>query len=259
MLAFTDTQIMAFIGQYLWPLTRLGAFFMVVPIFGSQLVNMRIRMGLTILVTLAVVPLLPDLPAVDGVSLKNFLIVLQQMLIGITMGFALQLTFQLFVIAGQIMAMQMGLGFASMMDPANGLTVTALSQVYLILVTLLFLATDGHLVMIEVIVESFYTIPIAAEGFGRDIFWKMSSMLTWMFASGLILALPIVTPLLLVNVGFGIMNRSAPQFNVFSLGFPIAVMIGLLVVWTMLKDFLPSYHSLIGDALIFVRQLANIP
>ncbi len=250
---------MTFIGQYLWPMTRLGAFFMVVPIFGSQLVNMRVRLALTFLVTMVVVPLLPPLPAVDGVSLSNFLIVIQQVLIGLTMGFAMQLTFQLFVVAGQIMAMQMGLGFASMMDPANGVTVTALSQVYLILVTLLFLATNGHLVLIEVIVESFYTLPISAEGLSRDTYYKMASMLTWMFASGLILALPIVIPLLLVNVGFGIMNRSAPQFNVFSLGFPIAVIIGLLVVWTMQKDFLPNYQSLISDGLIFIRQLANIP
>src|SRR5262245_22448348 len=149
--------------QFLWPLMRIGAFFMAAPILSAQVVSPRVRLLLALLLTMAVAPSLHNMPQPDFLSPASALLVLQQLLIGIGMALFLQILMHAFVMTGQIVAMQMGLGFASMNDPANGIVVTVISQFYLMLATLLFLALNGHLVMIDVLVESFRTLPVGAE------------------------------------------------------------------------------------------------
>ena len=117
------------VGQYFWPLFRLGSFLMVIPIFGTQLVPARVRLGLALMMTVLISPMIPEVPQVEALSADAVVITLQQVLIGVGMGFALTALWQLFVVAGQMIAMQMGLGFASMVDPANGVNVPVLSQI----------------------------------------------------------------------------------------------------------------------------------
>ncbi|WP_197474781.1 flagellar biosynthetic protein FliR, partial [Oleiphilus sp. HI0079] len=145
-MVFTDAQISAWVAGWLWPLFRIASFFMVIPIIGTQLVPMRVRIGFSFAVTLLVVPLLPPVPAVDALAFTSVYITLQQIFIGTLMGLMFVMLMQLFVVAGQMIAMQMGLGFASMVDPANGVSVAVLSQIFLVGVTLIFLAMNGHLV-----------------------------------------------------------------------------------------------------------------
>ncbi len=164
---FSADLIGQWVGQHLWPLFRLASFLMVIPIFGTQLVPARIRLGLALLMTILIVPMLPPVPQVEALSADAVVITLQQILIGVGMGFALTALWQLFVVAGQMIAMQMGLGFASMVDPANGVNVPVLSQIYTITITLLFLAMNGHLAAFEVFIESFRTMPIGLEGLGQ--------------------------------------------------------------------------------------------
>lgn len=232
---------------------------MAMPVIGTQLVSMRIRLGLTLVVTLAVVPVLPVMPRVDGLSLDAYLLVGQQVLIGVSMAFVLQLMFQIFVVAGQMIAYQMGLGFASIADPVNGVTVAVLSQFYLMMVTLLFLSVNGHLVVIEVLVESFRVLPVGMPGFDFGLLWRIASWGGWMFASAMIIAMPAVTALLVVNFAFGIMNRAAPQLNIFSLGFPFTMLFGLLIVFVSLSGFMPQYHRVAEESLIMLRQWVGIP
>ena len=157
------------VGQHLWPLFRIASFLMVIPIFGTRLVPARVRLGLALLMTIIVVPMIPPVPQVDALSADAVVITLQQILIGVGLGFALTALWQLFVIAGQMIAMQMGLGFASMVDPANGVNVAVLAQIYIITITLLFLAMNGHLVAFEVFIESFRTLPIGLKAWGRPV------------------------------------------------------------------------------------------
>src|SRR5512146_913419 len=116
---FTAAEITAFIGSFLWPFFRIGTLLMVAPLTGSQNVPVRVRLGLAFFITLLVVPLLPPLPAVDPLTLPSVGIILQQVLIGAAMGLAVQLVFSAVIAGAQIIAMQMGLGFASMVDPVN--------------------------------------------------------------------------------------------------------------------------------------------
>ena len=243
------------VGQHIWPLFRLASFLMVIPIFGTQLVPARVRLGLALLMTVLIAPMIPPVPQVEALSADAVVITLQQILIGVGMGFALTALWQLFVIAGQMIAMQMGLGFASMVDPANGVNVPVLSQFYLNGITLLFLAMNGHLVLFDVIIESFQTIPIATDGLMVDSFRELAFRMTWLFASAMLLALPAMSAVLIVYLSFGVMTRAAPQMNIFAIGFPIALLFGLFANWVLVRDLSPHFQELSAETFRFLRSL----
>ncbi|MDN6318781.1 MAG: flagellar type III secretion system protein FliR [Marinobacter sp.] len=247
------------VGQHLWPLFRMASFLMVIPVFGTQLVPARVRLGLALLMTILIVPMIPDVPKVEALSADAVVITLQQILIGVGMGFALTALWQLFVVAGQMIAMQMGLGFASMVDPANGINVPVLSQIYTITVTLLFLAMNGHLVAFEVFIESFRTMPIGMEGLGQVGVWELAHRISWMFTSAMLLALPAVTAVLIVSISFGVMTRAAPQMNIFALGFPIGLIFGLFSIWVLHANFLPHFQEYTEQTFEFMRGLQGQP
>lgn len=255
MLELPVAQLTHWMAEFLWPLFRIAAFFMFVPIISSQLVPVRVRMGLAVLVTLAIAPLLPAMPVLDGLTFSTFLLIGQQLLIGFSMAFIFQMFFQIFVLAGQMIAMQMGLGFASLVDPVNGVSVAVLSQFYLMLVMLMFVSMNGHLVVIEVFIESFKTMPVAIEPFNFALLKQLVDWGVWMFASALMIALPAVCALLIVNFAFGIMNRAAPQLNVFALGFPISMLMGLIIVFVTLTRLVPQFEKLAEQSLMMMRTL----
>lgn len=256
MLELSDTQIGGWVGSFLLPLFRIASLFMVMPIIGTQLVPTRVRLYLALAVCMVVMPTLPAMPQIDAISLSTFLLIAQEVLIGAMLGFTLQLFFQAFVIAGQIVAMQMGLGFASMVDPANGISVPVIGQFFLMLVTLLFLAMNGHLVVFEVLAESFVTMPVG-DGLLTDHYWTLANKLGWVFGAALILVLPAITALLVVNIAFGVMTRAAPQLNIFSIGFPLTLLLGFIIVWIGMADILAQYQVFATEALQFLREMAR--
>nr|WP_298139822.1 flagellar biosynthetic protein FliR [uncultured Pseudomonas sp.] len=256
MLELSDAQIGGWVGSFLLPLFRIASMFMVMPIIGTQLVPNRVRLYLALAVCVVVMPTLPAMPQVDAINLRAFLLIAQEVLIGALLGFTLQLLFQAFVIAGQIVATQMGLGFASMVDPANGISVPVIGQFFLMLVTLLFLAMNGHLVVFEVLAESFVTLPVG-EGLVNQHYWELANKLGWVFGAALILVLPAITALLVVNMAFGVMTRAAPQLNIFSIGFPLTLLLGFIIVWIGMADILAQYQVFATEALQFLREMAR--
>jgi flagellar biosynthesis protein FliR len=257
MLELTNAQIGGWVGQFLLPLFRIASMLMVMPVIGTQLVPMRVRLYLSLAICLVLAPNLPPMPQLDAISLQAMLMIGEQVLVGAMFGFMLQLFFHLFTVAGQIIAMQMGLGFASMVDPANGVSVPVLGQFLLMLVTLLFLAMNGHLVVFEVLAESFVTLPVG-EGLLLDHYWTLAGKLTWVMAAGLLMALPVITALLIINLAFGVMTRAAPQLNIFSIGFPLTLVLGLFIFWLGLSDFLAHFQVLTSEALLQLRELARV-
>lgn len=256
MYELTGAQIGGWVSSFLLPLFRIAAMLMVMPIIGTQLVPTRVRLYLALAICLVLVPNLPPMPQVDSLSLRSLLLIGEQVLVGAMLGFVLQLFFQLFIVAGQIIAMQMGLGFASMVDPANGVSVPVLGQFFLMLVTLLFLLMNAHLVVFEVLAESFVTLPVG-EGLLVDHFWTLAGRLGWVMGAGLLLALPIITALLVVNLGFGVMTRAAPQLNIFTIGFPLTLVLGLMITWIGIADILAQYQVFASEALLLLRELAR--
>lgn len=235
-------QIEQWVSGFLWPLFRVMSFFMAMPIIGTQMLPARIRLGLALIVTVLIHPSLPPMPVFDPISLQSWIIIAQQVLLGSLLGFAATILLQSFVAGGQIMAMQMGLGFASMTDPANGVNVVIISQIYLMLVMLLFLGMDGHLVLIEILARSFEVLPVGMEGVSRATLWQMALSGGWLFMAALLMALPAVTALLVVNFAFGIMTKAAPQLNIFAIGFPFTMLMGIFIIWASLSGFFSHYQ-----------------
>lgn len=258
LLTFSADQLGSYIGQFLWPLFRVMGFLMVAPVVGSQLVPTRIRLVLSVAISVLMLPVLPAMPQVRGLSLETMLLVGQQLLIGLSLGFFLQLVFQTMVLAGQMIAMQMGLGFASMVDPTNGVNVAVVSSFYLMFTTMLFIALDGHLTMLEVLVQSFDSLPITAEfNFAGASLLAIISSISWIFSSAMVIALPALTALLITNVAFGIMTRAAPQLNIFALGFPVSLLFGVFLMWLSLPTVTESAANLFDQAFIRMAQITN--
>lgn len=226
----TSAEINAWIGAFLWPLTRIAALISVAPVLGSRTLPRHIRAMLALALTWSMVPLLPPTPAIDAISPAGLLVVIQQLLIGFSMGFVLRLVFGALELGGQMVATQMGLSFANLVDPLNGSQSPLISQFYTLLGTLIFLALNGHLLLIQALANSFNTLPIAASGVDRDILWTLAIWATHTFAGAVLISLPAVASLLMVNIAFGVMTRAAPQLNIFAVGLPITLVFGLLIV-----------------------------
>jgi len=256
LLALTDTQISTWVASFILPLFRVTAVLMSMPVFGTTLIPRRVRLYFAVAITVVITPALPPMPAVSPLDLSGLLLIGEQILVGAVLGFSLQLFFQAFAVAGQIVAIQMGMGFASMIDPTNGVSVAVIGQFFTMLVTLLFLSMNGHLVVFEVLTESFTTLPVGG-GLMVAHYWELAGKLGWVLGAALLLVLPAVTALLVVNIAFGVMTRAAPQLNIFSIGFPLTLVLGLFIVWVGLADILNQYQPLASEALQLLRELAR--
>ncbi len=258
-LLISEDQLMQFIGQYIWPMLRIGAFYFAVPVIGARTVPARMRLILMLFTTILLVPVLPPAPVISLMSVQGFLLVAKEVLIGLALGFTMQLVLQVFLLAGQFIALKMGLGFASMNDPSSGVSVTILSQFYLLLSTLLFLSINGHLVVLQLLIDSFTHFPIAGPGISSEKLLAIVQLGSWLFSAALLIALPLFTSLMIVNMSFGVMSRSAPQMNVFSVGFPITLIFGLALMWYSLGNFLPVFFQIMDEGIGALRNLVEVP
>ncbi len=256
---FTGAEISAMVGNYLWPFIRIGAFIAAMPVFTSTFINSRIRLMLAIALTIVAVPLLPPVPEIDAVSIEGLLLVMQQVLIGVAMGGIFHMVFAVFTIGGQVIAMQMGLGFATMIDPVNGAQAPVLSMFYIILVTLFFFLLDGHLAVIGLLIDSFQSMPIGVErSITEASMWNIVAWGSQMFSSSIMVALPAITALLLINMSLGVIGRAAPQLNIFAVGFSITITAGFYVILISLPIVLTQFENVIRLAFDLVKQITGM-
>lgn len=248
-LNFSVAEITAWVGGFYWPLVRVAGLMAIAPIIGGPQVPVRIRVGLALLVTLIILPLVGPAPAVDPLSAEGVLITATQMLIGVAMGFMLMIVFNAITLAGENIAMTMGLGFAVMQDPQNGTSVPVVSQFYMIMAILLFLALNGHHAALEMLATSFEYLPIASA-IGPEMIWQMMEWAGLLFRGAISIALPAIAALLTVNLVMGVMTRAAPQMNIFSVGFPVTMTVGFVVILITLPGFFPVFESLLSDAFV---------
>ena len=257
-MAFSEEQLLLWLAAFIWPMIRIGAFLASSPIINSRQTPVMFRLSLLLVLTWLVMPLVPPPLPVEVFSSEAFLMVLQQILIGVAMGFILQMVFGALIFGGQVMAYSMGLGFASMMDPQNGVQVPVVSQFYLIMATLAFLVLDVHLILIELLIESFHTFPVAVDGISRNGLKEIVGWGSRMFGGGLLMALPVMAALLLVNLGMGIIGRAAPQLNIFAVGFPISMLIGFVLIWITLPNVMTIFEDFMAEGLTLIRHILSI-
>ncbi|WP_116811838.1 flagellar biosynthetic protein FliR [Steroidobacter cummioxidans] len=257
MINLTTGQLEVWLAQYLWPFLRIGACFMMAPIFGAGFVPPRVRLFLAGAITFIVAPLIPA-PNVEVFSFAAVIVTIHQLLIGFASAFVLQLIFDALAMGGQLLANTMGLGFAFNVDPLRGVSTPVLGQLYMILVTLTFLAINGHLVLIDILVQGFTTLPVGMTGLDSDMIWRVAEWGTQLFAGALVVALPGMAALLIVNLAFGVMSRAAPTLNLFAVGFPISLISGLVIMYIGLPSVLTAFNQSLEAAFGVIRTLLRI-
>jgi flagellar biosynthetic protein FliR len=230
MITFTTTELYAWIGGLLWPLTRILGLIAAAPVFGNTGVPMLIKTALGVTLAAIVAPTLPAVPLVDPTSWAGILIVAQELLVGAAMGFAMRLVFAAVEFAGEVASSTMGLGFATFFDPTSAGRSSAIGQFLALVATMVFLAVNAHLVLVEALVESFFTLPISATPMSLAAPLEMVRWGGRIFSAGLQIAMPIIAALLITNIALAILTRAAPQLNLFGIGFPITLGAGFLVI-----------------------------
>ncbi|MBS0594063.1 MAG: flagellar biosynthetic protein FliR [Rubrivivax sp.] len=239
MISFTEAQALAWIAPLLWPFLRALALLTAMPLIGTRTVPLRVRIALAALVTVALQASLAPMPAVALDSPAAFLLVLQQLLIGLSLGFAVRIVFTAIELAGEIVGLQMGLNFAGFFDPVTAAQTTATSRFYGAVIGWLFIVINGHLLVIAALAGSFQAFPVGDQPFA---FLRHAQPQQWgalIFATGLAIALPLAAMLLFVNLVLGVISRVAAQLNVFAIGFPLTVsagLIGLLLTLPLLQQ-----------------------
>ncbi|MGJ7914663.1 flagellar biosynthetic protein FliR [Massilia sp. LXY-6] len=230
MISFTTTELYAWIGGLLWPLTRILGLVAAAPVFGNTGVPMLVKLSLGVLLSAIVAPTITSIPAVDPTSWAGILILGQEMLIGVSMGFAMRLVFAAIEFAGEIASTTMGFGFATFFDPTSAGRSSAISQFLALIATMAFLAMNAHLVLVQALVESFFTLPISATPMSLGAPLEMVRWGGRIFSAGLQIGMPIIAAMLITNVALAILTRAAPQLNLFGIGFPITLGAGFLVI-----------------------------
>lgn len=231
---------------------------MTAPVFSARTVPVKIRLGLSVAITVMILPIIPPVPNIDIFSPSSFLLLGQQLIIGVLMGFTLQLVLAAIITGGQVVAMQMGLGFAAMVDPQNGTQTPVVSQFYVIMVVLIYLALNGHLVLFEVLFDSFNTMPISSQGLMPEDFKAVVHWAGILFSGAVGIAIPAIASLLIVNFAFGIMTRAAPQMNIFVIGFPLTMILGFGVVFATLPSVLPQSTNMFNQAYRLLKTILGV-
>ena len=251
----SSEQLSAWITSLLWPLVRVLGLVSTAPLLGEAAVPRRAKLVLALLLAIVLSPSLAPLPKVALVSVPGFLILAQQLLIGVALGFSMRLVFAVAQAAGEYLGLAMGLSFASFFDPSAGGQTVVLGRLLHVLLALVFLAVDGHLWMLQLIAQSFQTLPISDAPLSAAGFRLLAGAGAQLFASGLLLALPLATALLVVNLCMGILNRASPQLSIFSIGFPITLLAGLALLGMLLPSLSPWMQAHLAQGLELMQRL----
>ena len=230
---------------------------MTAPVFGATYVPPRIRLVLAAAITLPVAPLLPAPPDLPLLSVDGVLITIEQLVIGAALGFSLQLVFDSLALGGQLIANGMGLGFGFNVDPIRGANTPVLGQLYVVLGTLVFLSLNGHLALINTLIDSFTGLPVGTTGLDGPRWMALAMWGGKLFSGALSVALPGVTALLVINLTFGMMSRAAPALNLFAVGLPVTLVFGLVIAMFGLTGLSHSFTLLLNDAFGFVRTVTH--
>jgi flagellar biosynthesis protein FliR len=242
-------------GGLLWALGRVGGLCLVAPVLGSGMIPARIRVGLVLVLTLVLAPLAPA--AVDPLSGAGVATMAGQVLIGAAVGFVLKLVFEAVSFGGELVGQGMSLGFAEVVNPGEGGNTPVLSQFYIVMVTLIFLALNGHLKLIALLADSFHSLPPGPIGLDADGLHAVVLFGGQLFAGAVRVALPAVTALLVVNIGFAAISRAAPSMNLFAVGFPIILCLGSVALWLGLRTLPGAFETLQDSAWSLMRELVG--
>jgi len=248
-ISIATAQIDAWIAAFMFPLARILAFVAAAPLWSMAGIPRRTRLILAIAIAVAITPALPPMPEVAPASLAGLWILLQQMLIGIGMGFAARIVFAAFDMAGEFIGAQMGLGFATFFDPLSASQTPVVAEFMGLVALLLFLSMNGHLLYVATLAQSFSAIPVSATAIGAGSWLNLAELGSKIFSAGLLLALPVIVALMITNIALAVLTRAAPQLNIFALGFPLTLIGGFVALAISLNYLAAPLQSLFEYAM----------
>jgi flagellar biosynthetic protein FliR len=249
------TQYLQGMQTYWWPFCRILALLSLAPLFGHKALAVRVRILLALVITFALARSLPLPPSIEPLSARGLLVAAEQLAIGALLGLSLQLVFVVFTLVGEVISTQMGMSLARYNDPVNGVSSSSIvAQLYFILLVFLFFAIDGHLLGISVLYQSFVYWPVGS-GLRYQGFETLIYAMSWVIAAATLITLPMVFCTTLVQFCFGLLNRISPAMNLFSLGFPMSIVTGLLCIYLTLPDVPQNYLHLTRELLDNIGHL----
>lgn len=252
-------ELTTYINNFIYPFCRIIGFFLFAPLFNFTNIYHKIKLGIAIIITFALVPIL-NLNANYSTGIKLFsnyslILMVLEFIIGLSLGFLMNMFFQIFIFGGRLTASGAYLNFAEVNDANSNESTPLLGQFYLIMIYLIYLSLDGHLLLINILQSSFNEINLSSLFISKDIFWKIISFGYYIFAGGLLLAIPAVCALLIVNIIFGIITKIAPQLNIFAVGFPLILIIGLFVLLITLSGVSDFFINFSNDMLSIINSI----
>lgn len=259
MINIDSSQLVFWISQLFWPLARVLALIMTAPLLSEKSISKKVKIGLGVMITYVLLPSLPP-TNVTLFSVGGFWLLIQQILIGVAIGFTMQFAFAAVRTAGEVIGLQMGLSFATFFDPASRLNMPVLARLLDMLAMLLFLSFNGHLWLISMVADSFHTLPIGGDPINGNAFLALTKAASLIFLNGLRLALPLITLLLTLNLALGLLNRVAPQLSVFAIGFPVTLSIGIIFISLMMPLLAPFCEHLFSEVFdLLASVLSEMP
>jgi len=258
MLSITSTQLDAWLVAFIFPLSRILGLLSAAPVFSNAALPMRLRLIVGLAIALAVVPAIPPMPAVSAGSWTGLLILLDQTLIGVLMGFTLRLALAAIDVAGELIGLQMGLSFAVFYDPQTAGQTPVVTEFLTLLAMLIFLAMNAHLLTLSVLVESFTLLPVVSTPFSTSGLAPLMAWASTLFATGLLLALPMIAALLIANVAMGVLARVAPQLNLFAVGFPVTITAGFVVLLLSMPYFGAAIERLFDQSFSALHKIVQV-
>ena len=228
MIALTEAQLVAWLSPMLWPFLRVLAVFTAAPIFSSKAFPIRARIALAFFIAFAAQPSLQGQPIISINGPEALGAVIQQVGIGLAIGFTVRLVFAAVELAGEVVGFQMGLNFAAFFDPSLNTQSSAVARFFGHMAAFLFVVMNGHLMVMMAVIKSFEAFPVDQNFLVALQQMKLYNLGSDLFATGLWIALPMVGMLMFANLALGIISRVAPQMNIYSIGFPITLSVGLI-------------------------------
>ena len=210
---------------------RPGAAFFAAPLFGNTAVPPQVRFVIAVAIGMAGYAAVPfHLPAGGVASFDGIALIFGEVMAGLALGFAVQIGFSAAMLAGETIGNAMGLGFSAMIDPTTGASTPALATLLSMLGSFMFLSIGGHLTLATIIVDSYRSLPIGGPALSNHAIHGLILFGGDMIAAGFAIALPVGFALILVQIVMGILARSAPAMNLFSVGLPATLLAGLILL-----------------------------
>jgi len=254
MLTFNSLQLITLISNFFWPMVRILSFFSTAPVFSDKLINKKNKIFLSGIISWLISPFLPEVHT-ELFSCFGLLLFLQQILIGIVLGFTAQLLFATVNLAGEIIGLQMGLSFATFFNSNSHIGTSIISRLLNVLTIFFFLVLNTHLYLISILIDSFHSMPVDSYLLNINIFFILLKFSSYIFLNSILFVLPVIIILLTLSIVMSLLNRLSPQISIFSIGFPLNLLVGILFLYFLIPIIFPFFEKILNELIFFINHV----